>query len=49
VALKANGISLLRILRPTFVFMGLLMVMNFLFLNYVTINNVVRSCKNYFW
>lgn len=35
VAMKANGISLLRILRPTFVFMAFLMVMNFLFLNFV--------------
>lgn len=35
VAMKANGISLLRILRPTFVFMACLMILNFLFLNYV--------------
>ncbi len=35
VAMKGNGISLMRILRPTFVFMAVLMFLNFLFLNYV--------------
>ena len=33
--MKANGISLIRILRPVFLFMCGLVVMNFLFLNYV--------------
>ncbi len=35
VALKANGISLLRILRPAFVVMLALVGLNFLFLNFV--------------
>jgi len=35
VAMKANGISLLRILRPVFIFMSVLVLSNFLFLNYV--------------
>jgi lipopolysaccharide export system permease protein len=35
VAMKANGISLLRILRPVFVFMSILVGLNFLFLNFV--------------
>ncbi len=35
VSMKANGISLIRILRPVFLFMCGLVVMNFLFLNYV--------------
>lgn len=35
VAMKANGISLLRILRPVFVFMSVLVCLNFLFLNFV--------------
>ena len=35
VAMKSNGISLLRALRPIFILMCCLAVMNFLFLNYV--------------
>ena len=35
VAMKANGVSLLRILRPVFVFMSMLVFANFLFLNFV--------------
>jgi lipopolysaccharide export system permease protein len=35
VSMKANGISLIRILRPVFIFMLGLVGMNFLFLNYV--------------
>jgi len=35
VAMKANGVSLIRILRPVFLFMSVLVVTNFLFLNYV--------------
>lgn len=35
VAMKSNGISLLRALRPIFVLMCCLAVMNFMFLNYV--------------
>jgi lipopolysaccharide export system permease protein len=35
VAMKSNGISLLRALRPIFLLMCVLAVMNFLFLNYV--------------
>lgn len=35
VAMKANGVSLIRILRPVFIFMSVLVVTNFLFLNYV--------------
>ncbi len=35
VAMKANGVSLLRILRPVFLFMSALVFANFLFLNFV--------------
>ncbi len=35
VAMKSNGISLLRILRPIFIFMSILVVANFFFLNYI--------------
>lgn len=35
VSMKANGISLIRILRPVFLFMVGLVIMNFLFLNYI--------------
>lgn len=35
VAMKSNGISLLRALRPIFLLMCCLAVLNFLFLNYI--------------
>jgi lipopolysaccharide export system permease protein len=41
VAMKANGISLGRALRPIFILMCLLAIANFFFLNYVTVWNVV--------